>query len=141
MLATRVVSRIRAAFLVDVHLRSFFQGPTIADMALVIVQNQAQQAEAEDIDRLLTELELLKNADKYLLRWGKSKQEVKVERWMNPLLRWTNPFRTINGYGLFRVMTTERPEIVIEGSTDGINWTQYKFNWKPGDLKRAAVQI
>jgi membrane protein implicated in regulation of membrane protease activity len=29
------------------------------------------------------------------------------------------PFRIVNSYGLFRVMTKSRPEIVIEGSTDG----------------------
>jgi hypothetical protein len=46
------------------------------------------------------------------------------------------PFRTINGYGLFRVMTTTRPEIIIEGSDDGVTWTAYEFRWKPGDLKR-----
>src|SRR5204863_1387516 len=32
------------------------------------------------------------------------------------------PFRLINGYGLFRVMTKDRDEIVIEGSADGIDW-------------------
>ncbi len=46
------------------------------------------------------------------------------------------PFRTINGYGLFRVMTTERPEIVIEGSDDGVTWKPYEFRWKPGDPER-----
>ncbi len=43
----------------------------------------------------------------------------------------------MNGYGLFRVMTKERGEIVIEGSADGIDWLPYEFKWKPGDLMRA----
>jgi hypothetical protein len=47
------------------------------------------------------------------------------------------PFRTINPYGLFAVMTTERPEIVIEGSDDGVTWKPYAFRWKPGDPQRA----
>jgi predicted DCC family thiol-disulfide oxidoreductase YuxK len=47
------------------------------------------------------------------------------------------PFRIVNGYGLFRVMTKDRGEIVIEGSADGIDWLPYEFKWKPGDLKRA----
>jgi uncharacterized membrane protein YphA (DoxX/SURF4 family) len=47
------------------------------------------------------------------------------------------PFRIVNGYGLFRVMTKTRPEIVIEGSADGIDWSPYEFRWKPGDLQRA----
>ncbi len=46
------------------------------------------------------------------------------------------PLRTINGYGLFAVMTTQRPEIVIEGSNDGQTWKPYEFRWKPGDLTR-----
>ena len=47
------------------------------------------------------------------------------------------PFGTINSYGLFRVMTRERPEIVIEGSRDGEHWLPYEFKWKPGDPARA----
>ncbi len=47
------------------------------------------------------------------------------------------PFRTVNGYGLFRVMTKDRGEIVIEGSADGIDWLPYEFKWKPGDVQRA----
>jgi hypothetical protein len=57
--------------------------------------------------------------------------------WAEPyILDWIGPFRTINGYGLFRVMTTERPEIVIEGSRDGVNWIEYQFAWKPGGVTR-----
>jgi hypothetical protein len=52
------------------------------------------------------------------------------------LLRWASPFRAVNGYGLFRVMTTERPEIVIEVSEDGTDWTEYEFRWKAGDPLR-----
>jgi hypothetical protein len=47
------------------------------------------------------------------------------------------PFRIVNGYGLFRVMTKDRGEIIIEGSADGIDWLPYEFKWKPGDVKRA----
>lgn len=54
----------------------------------------------------------------------------------NPLLDAVAPFRSINGYGLFRVMTTERLEIVIEGSADGVAWREYGFRWKPGDVTR-----
>jgi len=42
------------------------------------------------------------------------------------------PFRSINRYGLFAVMTTRRDEIVIEGSIDGHVWKEYEFFWKPG---------
>jgi lipase maturation factor 1 len=46
-------------------------------------------------------------------------------------------FRIVNGYGLFRVMTKDRDEIVIEGSANGIDWLPYEFKWKPGDVMRA----
>ena len=47
------------------------------------------------------------------------------------------PFRSINSYGLFAVMTTRRPEILVQGSDDGHSWHDYQFKWKPGDLKAA----
>jgi predicted DCC family thiol-disulfide oxidoreductase YuxK len=49
---------------------------------------------------------------------------------------WAAPFRSVNSYGLFQVMTTSRPEIVVEGSNDGVTWSEYEFKYKPGDLKR-----
>jgi len=52
------------------------------------------------------------------------------------LMRWIQPFHIINGYGLFAVMTTRRPEIVIEGSDNGREWKAYEFKYKPGDLGR-----
>ena len=33
-------------------------------------------------------------------------------------------------------MTRTRPEIVIEGSSDGEHWETYHFRWKPTDLNR-----
>lgn len=49
---------------------------------------------------------------------------------------WLQPFRTVNSYGLFAAMTTERREIIIEGSDDGTNWLAYEFKCKPGDVNR-----
>ncbi len=47
------------------------------------------------------------------------------------------PLHIADGYGLFAVMTTSRPEIVFEGSNDGTNWKSYEFKYKAGDdLKR-----
>jgi hypothetical protein len=46
------------------------------------------------------------------------------------------PFQIVSGYGLFRVMTKSRPEIILEGSADGVDWLPYEFKWKPGDLKQ-----
>jgi predicted DCC family thiol-disulfide oxidoreductase YuxK len=51
------------------------------------------------------------------------------------------PFGIVNTYGLFAVMTTSRPEIVVQGSNDGQTWLEYGFKYKPGDLKRPPVWV
>ncbi|HWM23869.1 MAG TPA: lipase maturation factor family protein [Chthoniobacterales bacterium] len=59
--------------------------------------------------------------------------------WPRPIAMlggWVAPFHIVNGYGLFRVMTKSRPEIILEGSADGIDWLPYEFRWKPGDLNQ-----
>ena len=49
-----------------------------------------------------------------------------------------SPLMIVNSYGLFAVMTTSRPEIVIEGSADGQVWREYVFRFKPGPVTRRA---
>jgi predicted DCC family thiol-disulfide oxidoreductase YuxK len=46
------------------------------------------------------------------------------------------PLRMVSSYGLFAVMTTERNEIIIEGSDDGAEWREYEFRYKPGAVAR-----
>jgi hypothetical protein len=61
-----------------------------------------------------------------------------VPRWPKPLAalrRAVAPLWSFNGYGLFAVMTTERHEIEVEGSNDGVLWRAYEFPWKPGDVR------
>jgi len=62
-------------------------------------------------------------------------------QWLPPsafqLLADLEPVHIVNGYGLFMVMTTSRPEITIEGSNDGNTWLDYEFKFKAGDLRRA----
>jgi predicted DCC family thiol-disulfide oxidoreductase YuxK len=61
--------------------------------------------------------------------------------WLPPssfqLLTNLQPMRISNSYGLFAMMTTARPEIIIEGSNDGQTWLDYEFKYKIGDLHRA----
>jgi predicted DCC family thiol-disulfide oxidoreductase YuxK len=49
---------------------------------------------------------------------------------------WFEPLRLVSPYGLFAVMTTSRDEIVIQGSSDGVEWRDYEFRYKPGDVMR-----
>ena len=60
-----------------------------------------------------------------------------VPRWGMAMLGWVSPLRSFNGYGLFRVMTTERPEIIMEASLDGAHWQPYDLRYKPGPVSRA----
>jgi hypothetical protein len=65
---------------------------------------------------------------------------VGVARPLRPLWRLsalTSPFFLSNSYGLFRTMSTRRPEIQIETSADGEAWREVAFRYKPGDPARA----
>jgi predicted DCC family thiol-disulfide oxidoreductase YuxK len=48
-----------------------------------------------------------------------------------------SPFLISNSYGLFRTMTTTRPEIQLEGRVEDGDWTSLPFRYKPGDPARA----
>ncbi len=58
---------------------------------------------------------------------------------LGAVTRAVSPLFIVNPYGLFAVMTTTRPEIVIEGSADGRVWREYVFRYKPGPLSRPAM--
>jgi hypothetical protein len=62
--------------------------------------------------------------------------QVNWPRRLQNFFEWFEPFRLVNSYGLFSVMTLERPEIMVEGSDDANTWQAYEFKWKPGDVKR-----
>ncbi|MES2694361.1 MAG: lipase maturation factor family protein [Verrucomicrobiota bacterium] len=51
------------------------------------------------------------------------------------------PFRSLNNYGLFAVMTNPRPELVFEGSNDGRTWEAYELPHKPGALERRPTWV
>jgi lipase maturation factor 1 len=46
------------------------------------------------------------------------------------------PLHLVSPYGLFAVMTTQRDEIIIEGSDNGVDWRPYEFRYKAGDVTR-----
>ncbi|HTW67077.1 MAG TPA: lipase maturation factor family protein [Bryobacteraceae bacterium] len=54
----------------------------------------------------------------------------------NAAVRLAAPFQIANTYGLFATMTTTRPEIIVEGSNDGVSWLPYVFPYKPGALEQ-----
>jgi predicted DCC family thiol-disulfide oxidoreductase YuxK len=67
---------------------------------------------------------------------GMFRGRMKAPYFLGKLYQHVAVFRSINNYGLFAVMTTSRPEIIVEGSNDGRSWEPYEFKYKPGDVKR-----
>src|ERR1017187_6880489 len=64
--------------------------------------------------------------------------------WPSPmvkLFRTLAPLRSFNGYGLFAMMTTARPAIIIEGSNDGQTWSADEFKYKPGAPTRRPAFV
>jgi len=63
-------------------------------------------------------------------------RSLRVPRPVIAAMQSVGAIRSFNGYGLFTVMTRERPEIVVEGSRDAVTWQPYEFRYKPGDPQR-----
>ena len=57
LLATRLISRARDAFQTALTLKSFFEKPTIAEMAEAILEKMVGEKDADMVNRLLAELE------------------------------------------------------------------------------------
>jgi non-ribosomal peptide synthetase component F len=64
-------------FPMEIPLRSLFEAPTVAEMAVVIAQNQANKAGQEELSQILTELEALSNEEARCLL-AQEMQEKKV---------------------------------------------------------------
>ena len=59
--------------------------------------------------------------------------------WAEGVDNLVEPLHIVSPYGLFAVMTTKRHEIVIQGSNDGVEWRDYEFRYKPGDVARRPL--
>jgi acyl transferase domain-containing protein len=59
LLATQLIGRLGEAFQVDLSLRNLFESPTVGEIALTIVQRQAQQVESGQLAELLAQIKHL----------------------------------------------------------------------------------
>ena len=118
------VAKVNAPRLWRRSLSGGFACAILMASGLALVREMARTQQADKLPKFVTSGLVL--ADRLFLTWG--------EPW---ILKPLAPFRTINGYGLFRVMTTHRPEIVLEISQDAVTWTSCEFPYKPGQVARA----
>ena len=61
--ATQVISRVINTFKVELPIKSFFELPTVADMAVVITENMSNKVGHEELARMLAELESLSDQE------------------------------------------------------------------------------
>jgi len=60
---------------------------------------------------------------------------------MDKVSRVLYPFHLVGRYGLFASMTTNRREIEIQGSLDGVDWRPYLFAYKPNQVTDRPVWV
>jgi len=53
---------------------------------------------------------------------------------LGKVLGYMDSYRVVNMYHVFPTMTTERVELELSGSINGIEWKTYRFKYKPGQL-------
>ncbi len=129
------------AMLDDALLRSFF--PRRMSEQPLVVETRSPRYVCGFVLTLIAAFIVLYSAFDGI-QASAGRREDKLPKWLSTTPKWVEkvrervrPFRSINSYGLFRRMTEERDEIVVEGSDDGQTWNEYEFRWKPGDLKRS----
>jgi acyl carrier protein len=63
LLATQLITRVRSELQVDIPLRHLFDAPTIAQLAIRIVEQRAEQLDEAELEQLLAELDELSDDD------------------------------------------------------------------------------
>lgn len=61
--ATQLLTRVKGAFQATLSLRDFFNSPTVADLAMMVVQSQAERADSEVLAQVLREIKQLSQND------------------------------------------------------------------------------
>jgi acyl carrier protein len=79
LLATQVISRVRDRFGVELPLRSVFEHPTVAGLAVKIAQSQAKDEEHDEMAHVLAELNELSEEEAQRLLAAEIKNELDKE--------------------------------------------------------------
>jgi acyl carrier protein len=75
ILATRIISRVREKFALEVPLRGLFESPTVAGLSLAVVQQYVGQLDDAEREQMLAQLEELPEDAAQTLLSGQSGQE------------------------------------------------------------------
>jgi Phosphopantetheine attachment site len=80
LLATRVITRLRANLGVNLSLRLLFENPTIAGMALVLVEILLDHCDQLQMEELITRVEGLSDETAQQMRSNMAATEVPVDQ-------------------------------------------------------------
>jgi len=113
---------LRRTILASLRLTSSFAAATLAALGLALFAEQLSYPQVESGF------------------WRSAQQAVgtAIERSdaIQATQRFLQPFTSLNTYGLFRIMTKDRPSLELQGSDDQAAWKSYGFKWKEGDLSQ-----
>lgn len=82
--AAQIITQIIHTFRIDLPVRSLFEAPTIAAMALLITQYQTQQAGSEEMARMLAEIETL-SEEQTQTHLSQLKEGIVLKEWENSI--------------------------------------------------------
>ncbi len=68
-------------------------------------------------------------------------QGVRLPAYLEQPVHWVRAYGLGNVYHVFPTMQTERHELIIQGSHDGIHWKAYRFRYKPDWLDKTPAFI
>jgi amino acid adenylation domain-containing protein len=63
LLATQIISRVIKTFHVTLPVKALIEAPTVAEMAVVLIQHQVKEAGSGDVERMLAELDALSDEE------------------------------------------------------------------------------
>jgi len=80
LVASQLICRVIQKFHLELPIKALFDAPTVAEMALIIVQNQAKPATDVEMERMVCEVEAMTEEEAQKLLAGDDAQSPKVER-------------------------------------------------------------